>query len=108
MIDVNRFVRDDVKAFLAMLEAVGGPKIVEMELEEARASYRALHGMADRPARDLAVIRDLACPGPAGPVPLRLYDARESRVPGPVICFFHGGGFVIGEDRKSTRLNSSH
>lgn len=97
MADGEAFVREDVKAFLAILEAVGGPKIVEMALEEARASYRALHSMADRPARDLAVIRDLACPGPAGPVPLRLYDTRESRGPCPVICFFHGGGFVIGD-----------
>lgn len=97
MTDDEPFVRDDVKAFIEMLGAVGGPKIVEMTLDEARASYRALHGMADRPARALAVIRDLACPGPAGPVPLRLYDTRESRVPGPVICFFHGGGFVIGD-----------
>ena len=53
--------------------------------------------MADAPARDLPVIRDLSCPGPAGEIPLRLYDAKEEREPGPVICFFHGGGFVIGD-----------
>jgi acetyl esterase len=45
----------------------------------------------------LAVIRDLTCSGPAGDIPLRLYDARESRDPGPVITFYHGGGFVIGD-----------
>ena len=28
---------------------------------------------------------------------MRLYDARETREPGPVICFYHGGGFVIGD-----------
>ncbi|MFN4039928.1 MAG: alpha/beta hydrolase, partial [Erythrobacter sp.] len=37
-------------------------------------------------------------PGPAGGIPLRLYDARESRSePAPIITFFHGGGFVIGD-----------
>ena len=97
MTDGEPFVREDVKAFLELLGAVGGPKIVEMTLDEARASYLALHGMADRPARELALIRDLACQGPVGPIPLRLYDARESREPGPVICFFHGGGYVIGD-----------
>lgn len=97
MTDGEPFVREDVKAFLEMLASVGGPKIAEMTLEQARASYLALHGMADRPARDLAVIRDLSCPGPDGPIPLRFYDARESREPGPVICFFHGGGYVIGD-----------
>jgi acetyl esterase len=43
------------------------------------------------------VVRDLSCPGPAGPIPLRLFDARAERGPGPAIVFFHGGGFVIGD-----------
>lgn len=86
-----------MKAFLDALAAANGPAIADMTLEEARASYVALHGMADRPARDLAVIRDLTCPGPAGDIPLRLYDTKETRDPGPVITFFHGGGFVIGD-----------
>jgi len=45
----------------------------------------------DVPARDIAVLRDVA-----GPVPLRLYDAREEREPGPLLVFIHGGGWVIG------------
>jgi acetyl esterase len=57
-----------------------------------------MHNLADRPARALPIIRDLACPGPAGEIPLRLYDARESRDGAtPVIVFYHGGGFVIGD-----------
>ncbi|MEE4205611.1 MAG: alpha/beta hydrolase [Erythrobacter sp.] len=91
------FVRPDMQAFLDALASMEGPAITDMTLEEARASYVALHAMADKPARELAVIRDLSCPGPAGEIPLRLYDARESREPGPVVCFFHGGGFVIGD-----------
>lgn len=91
------YIRPDMKAFIDALAAMGGPAINEMTLEEARASYVALHSMADRPARDLAVIKDLSCPGPAGDIPLRLYDAREKRKSGPVIVFYHGGGFVIGD-----------
>ncbi|MEO1648535.1 MAG: alpha/beta hydrolase [Pseudomonadota bacterium] len=91
------FVRPDMKTFLDALAAMGGPTIDEMTLEEARASYVTLHGMADAPARELAVIKDLTCPGPAGDIPLRLYDARETRDAGPVITFYHGGGFVIGD-----------
>lgn len=92
------YIRPDMKGFLDMMAAVNGPKLADMTLEEARASYVALHGIADRPARDLAVIRDLACPGPAGDIPLRLYDARETRdAASPVVMFFHGGGFVIGD-----------
>jgi acetyl esterase len=43
------------------------------------------------------VIRDLTCPGPAGDIPLRLYDTREKRDAAcPLLLFFHGGGFVVG------------
>ncbi len=92
------YIRPDMKAFLDMMAQVNGPKLADMTLEEARQSYVAMHGIADRPARALPVIRDLACPGPAGDIPLRLYDARESRDEAtPVIVFYHGGGFVIGD-----------
>ncbi|WP_086617240.1 alpha/beta hydrolase [Erythrobacter tepidarius] len=92
------YIRPDMKAFLDMMAQVNGPKLADMTLEEARQSYVAMHNLADRPARQLPVIRDLACPGPAGDIPLRLYDAREKREgPTPVITFYHGGGFVIGD-----------
>jgi acetyl esterase len=65
--------------------------------EGARASYVQMGVMAEAEPRELAVIKDLACPGPAGDIPLRFYDARETREPGPAVMFFHGGGFVIGD-----------
>ncbi|MDQ6699847.1 MAG: alpha/beta hydrolase [Acidobacteriota bacterium] len=49
------------------------------------------------PVGRLEVIRDLSCPGPAGQIPLRLFDARAERGPGDVIVFTHGGGFVFGD-----------
>ena len=92
------YIRPDMKAFLDMMAQVNGPKLVDMTLAEARDSYVKMHGIADRPARALPVIRDLACPGPHGDIPLRLYDARESREEAaPVVMFYHGGGFVIGD-----------
>jgi acetyl esterase len=46
---------------------------------------------------ELAVMRDLAIPGPAGPIPARLFDAAAERAPGDTIVYYHGGGFVIGD-----------
>ena len=97
MTETTPYVRDDVKAFLDALAAMPQLNLAEMTLEEARAGYAALHGMADRPARELAVIKDLSCSGPAGDIPLRLYDSRDQREPGPAMVFYHGGGFVIGD-----------
>jgi acetyl esterase len=44
----------------------------------------------------VAETRDLTAPGPAGPIPLRLYrPAAEGAL--PVLVFFHGGGWVVGD-----------
>lgn len=97
MSDSKPFVREDVSALLGMLEQMGGPEMDEVPIEEARAAYSTMIQLAEAEPRDLAVIRDLSCSGPAGDIPLRLYDARETREAGPVIMFYHGGGFTIGD-----------
>ncbi|MGI9377678.1 MAG: alpha/beta hydrolase [Tsuneonella suprasediminis] len=91
------YVKDDVRALLAMLEQIGGPEIDEVPVADARAQYAAMGALAEADPRPLPVKRDLTCPGPAGDIPLRLYDPRDSREAGPVVMFFHGGGFVIGD-----------
>jgi acetyl esterase len=95
--DNSPFVRDDVRGFLDMLKAMDRPQLFDMPLAEARASARLMGPMVDAPSRDVAKMRDLACPGPAGEIPLRLYQPGAEAAPGPVIVFFHGGGFVVGD-----------
>jgi acetyl esterase len=90
------YVRPDTEAFLTFLNALPGPRTHEMSPPEARAAMIAMRDLVDAPVGELAVIRDLTLPGPAGDVPARLFDAREARAPGPVLVFFHGGGWVIG------------
>ncbi|WBO24643.1 alpha/beta hydrolase [Sphingomonas abietis] len=74
-----------------------GPRLHEMDAPSARAMMRAMAGVADLETGPIAVKRDLTMPGPDGPIGLRLYDRRESREPGPVVVFFHGGGWVVGD-----------
>ncbi len=97
MADTEHYVRADVRGFLDMLAQMGGPQMDEIPLDQARGSYVAMKSLAEADPRELAVVRDLSCPGPAGDIPLRLYDKRDSRAAGPVVMFFHGGGFVIGD-----------
>ena len=90
------FVRPDVALFLQFLNAVPGPKFWEVPADEARAMTTAMRDVADAPVGELAVIRDIEIPGPSGNIPARVYDSRSDRGAGPVMVFYHGGGFVIG------------
>ena len=91
------YVRPDVRLFLDYLNALPGPRSHEVGPNEARVMMLASRHVADAPMGELAIIRDLACPGPDGEIALRLYDSREQRGPGPLFLFFHGGGFVLGD-----------
>ncbi len=91
------FVRPDVRQFLDWLNNLPGPRGHELGPEEAREMMVKSRYVADAPTGELAVIRDLSCPGPAGEIKLRLFDARETRQAGPLFLFFHGGGFVLGD-----------
>lgn len=91
------FVRPDVRAFLGYLENMPGPRMHELEPAAARAQLLATKDVADLPTGTLAVVRDCTIPAPHGDLRARLFDARPSREPGPVVLFLHGGGFVIGD-----------
>jgi acetyl esterase len=91
------YVRPDVAAFLAFVNAAQGPAMSSLAPAAARQMYGMVGTVAERDPLPLAVVRDLAAPGPAGPIALRFYDSREARDPGPAVVFFHGGGFVIGD-----------
>jgi acetyl esterase len=91
------YVRPDVRTFLEHYNRLPGPRAHEVGPNEARAMILAARHVSDSAVGELALIRDLSCPGPAGEIPLRLYDGRQSREAGPLLLFFHGGGFVFGD-----------
>lgn len=87
------FIRPDVRALIEQMEAGGGKRAVDVGLAEARNMLHASRHLFDAPVGELAVIRDMD----GGPCPMRLYDARGEREPGPCLVFYHGGGFVLGD-----------
>jgi len=97
MADTEHYVREDVRGFLDMLEAMGTKGVEEVGAVEGREQMRTLGSVAEAEPRPMAIRRDLTCPGPAGDIPLRFYDPRETRAAGPCVMFIHGGGFVIGD-----------
>lgn len=86
------FIRPDVRQFLDYLESLNRPKGYEVGAEAARQTMVASRHAFEPPAQEIAVVSDIP-----GPLPLRLYDARAERGPGPLLLFFHGGGWVIGD-----------
>ncbi|MCE7795184.1 alpha/beta hydrolase [Sphingobium sufflavum] len=89
-------VRADVRAFLDRMQATPRPPFTAEVLAKIRLMPPEMMAAMDRPVGDLAVIRDLSIAGPGGEIALRLFDARADREAGPVVVFYHGGGFVVG------------
>ena len=83
------YVRPDVANLLAMLAAQPGPKMEEGDAPTARAMMTMMGQMVEAPRPDIADRRDITIPGPAG--------ASLSETPAPVLVFYHGGGWVIGD-----------
>jgi acetyl esterase len=90
------YVRPDVQALLDQMKAAPGPSIADLGAVAGREMYRAMGSMLDLPRGDIAEVRDIAIPGPAGAVPARLYRNHKA-TSGDVLVFFHGGGWVIGD-----------
>jgi acetyl esterase len=67
----------------------------ELTAADARNTFRAMATMAG-PGEAVHAVEDRVLPGPAGDLPVRIYHPSDRR-PLPVLVFFHGGGFVIGD-----------
>ena len=65
---------------------------------EARQAFAESRDALQPPPDDVAEVRNVSIPGPAGQVPLRLYrgvgTSASEALPG--LVYFHGGGWVIG------------
>ena len=87
------------RALLRLSEEKGVPPTHTLTPVEARAFYRERRTFTQPDPPEVASVRDLQAPGPAGPIPLRAY--RPAGVPAdavlPVLVYYHGGGWVIGD-----------
>jgi acetyl esterase len=81
-------------AILAELAAVKLPDLSTLPPEILRKAFRELAGR-DAEAVELASVEDRMIPGPAGPIPVRIYAPEPGAGPLPLLVYFHGGGFVL-------------
>jgi acetyl esterase len=67
----------------------------EMSIPEARAAIGLLAATGG-PPEPVARVDERTVPGPAGAIPVRVYTP-DGHDPFPVLVYFHGGGWVIGD-----------
>ena len=90
----------DIQALLGMAKLAGAESFTEGVAVETARRNRLLEAevVAERPPLPMARVEPVEIPGPAGTIAARHYvphgAAPES---GPLLVYFHGGGWVIGD-----------
>ncbi|MCV7102911.1 alpha/beta hydrolase [Mycobacterium palustre] len=80
---------------LKVLDAVPFRLTTDDGVDAARQRFRDL---PRRPLHPELRVEDRTIAGPAGPIPVRIYWPPSHPDGGaPVVLFFHGGGFVVGD-----------
>ncbi|MGZ5156306.1 MAG: alpha/beta hydrolase [Caldimonas sp.] len=88
------------RALLDLIEQRGLPPTQSLSPTEARAFYRERRALTQPEPPAVAEIAELSATAPHGPIPLRLYRPTrrsDDPSPGPVLVYFHGGGWTIGD-----------
>src|SRR6266852_5298593 len=77
----------------------GRPAYNTLSPKDARQLFRETRPASTPTPAEIGTVKNLAADGPGGPIPLRVY--RPAGVPAgtqlPVLVYFHGGGWVIGD-----------
>ncbi len=88
-------LQPDVKLVLEMMAQLELPPLESMSPADARAFMTAANAVRP-PGPDVGEIVDGTLPGPAGDLDYRLYRP-EGDGPHPIVLYFHGGGWVLGD-----------
>ena len=84
-----------VQAFLDQVQAMNVPPFHTLSVEEAREAAGALSDLHGAP-EPVGSVDNLAVPSPGSEIVLRLYTPEQGG-PFPVLVYFHGGGWVMGD-----------
>ena len=84
---------------LALIEKSGLPATHTLTPVEARQLYRERRAYSQPAPPKVASVRDLMVPGPLGDIPVRVYRPLgiDPDTVLPVLVFYHGGGWTIGD-----------
>jgi acetyl esterase len=87
---------EQTKALIDAMQSAGMVlEFEKMTAQEARKAMDQMAAVTRGPGEPVAKVQDRTVPGPDVPVPVRIYFP-EGAAPFPVMVFYHGGGWVIG------------
>ena len=92
---VVRRLQPDVEMVLMEAAALNLPPMESMPVADARALYAQMLAPLP-PGPDVGEIADGVLPGAAGDLAYRLYRPATPG-PHPIVVYFHGGGYVLGD-----------
>lgn len=92
---MNDVLDPAARRLVAMLSASGASEATpDRDVEARRRGLQRLSAAAANSEDGHAPTRDMQAPGPAGPIPVRLYDPPGGA--GVPLVWLHGGGWVAG------------
>ena len=80
---------------LRLVASLDLPPYESMTGAAARAAAEERNVFWNQENPEVARVREVAVPGPAGPMRLRLYEPAGVPEVGPAVLYLHGGGWVI-------------
>lgn len=93
----------ETKAFLDAETVRGGPELYEMPIEEARASF-SRYGDQTIPKLPADIEDRIIQLELKNKVPIRIVRPKGSKENLPVVMYFHGGGWMLGDKNIYDRL----
>ncbi len=85
------------QALIDLIAARAMPAIQTLSPAEARTFYRDRRFLTQPAPPAIAEVRPLEASGPHGAIPLRLYRPESNAAALPLLVYFHGGGWTIGD-----------
>src|SRR5437660_1167517 len=77
----------------------GRPAYNTLSPKDARQLFRETRPASTPTPAEIGAVKNLTADGPGGPIPLRVYRPADvpAGTPLPVLVYYHGGGWVIGD-----------
>ena len=96
-----------IAAMLTQAKSRNAGSIWDVSIETMRTGYRERYRERSAVPRAAVHRRSIAVETGSGSIPVAIYTPEGSSHPLPLMVYFHGGGFVLGDDAAYERQTSN-